>query len=551
MTQLAQDYARFCAVLTAGEKHFANSDYHAAAGLAHLAACYAFPANVGLFSSPRLEGLLLDLGKHVATDLSPGPADRGDKKRLVLHVLSYAKPIGGDSRFAWRWIQQDQSSRHAVVITTQADVAQTYEIPSELKDAVLASGGFVHILQAPRSMPMESARELRAMCQRADTVVLHSYPYDIVPVLALAAGCDSAKTLYVNHSDHTFWVGSSVAHSIAHLRTQSPQFLRRRRGLNVKLSSLLPIPLDRTLPSVSREEAKRALGYCSDDVVLLTIASPFKYSSPGQVEFLGLVTPVVAQSPQVKLIAVGPDRSGAWEAASVGTGGRIIPIGRRWGNELLYAAADVYLDSVPFSSITSLLEAGINGVPLLGFTSTNPELGLLGPGAPGLENAMLVASDPDAYRAQLLRLIGDEKLRHDIGERTRAQILSIHGEANWLKNLEEVYATLERTGNRGCLEERRDRFEPGALSLALVQLFEQVQGRLRVRQLIARHIGSLPYLSRLSITWRLRCSGLDLCYLNLLPPPIDSIARRIGRRAKAMFAAKPSSWAVATPPRES
>lgn len=535
MTRLSESFARFCGLLTLAEEYFVVGDSAAAAGLAQIAACYAFPANVGLFSSPRLERLLLELGKRIQTGGAPRARNRGQKLRHVLHVLSYAKPIGGDSRFAWRWIQKDSHSRHSVAITTQSEVAHLYDIPKVLKDAVIESGGFLQTLRAPTSMPMEKAKELRLLCQEADVVVLHLYPYDIIPVLALAAGCDSVKTLFVNHSDHTFWIGASVAHSIVHLRAQSAQFLINRRGLKPERSSMLPVPIDKSASTPNRTDAKRALGYDPDVLLLLTIASPFKYSSPGQVSFLELVAPVIAQCRQVVLVAVGPECEGAWRIASSETNGRIVALGRRWDNDVLYTAADIYADSVPFSSTTSLLEAGRHGVPLLGYSPLISDLQLLGPGAPGLDNSMELGRDTESYRALLTRLITDPEFRRQSGKRAQTQILSLHDGSEWLSALDRVYGSLE-SNDRGCLQADSDVFDESALNLALAKLFGQVQGRMRLRQLIGQHIGALRYASRFPITWRLRARGFDLCYLNLLPPPADAIARRAGRQAKRLLA---------------
>ena len=264
-----------------------------------------FPGN-GLFASPRLERLLLEIGKTIPTDPANETQRTCRNSRHVLHVLTYAKPIGGDSRYAWRWIQRDSNSRHSVAITAQAEVKHLYEIPGVLEDAVARSGGSVQLLSAPISEPLDQARELRRLCQNADIVVLHLYPYDIIPVLALAAGCDSAKTLFVNHSDHTFWIGASVAHSVVHLRTQSATFLETRRALNPDRSSILPIPLVNSPSAATKRDAKRALGYDPDRVMLLTIASRFKYSSPDQIGLLELVLPVLARFPRAILVAVGP-----------------------------------------------------------------------------------------------------------------------------------------------------------------------------------------------------------------------------------------------------
>ena len=133
-------------------------------------------------------------------------------------------------------------NRHSVVITAQADVNGIYELPEVLKESAEKSGGFLRTLIASTTNHLEQARELRMLCQEADIVVLHLFPYDIVPVLALAAGCDPVKTIFVNHADHAFWVGAGVSHVIAHLRKQPPQFSERRRGLNPERCSSFPFP---------------------------------------------------------------------------------------------------------------------------------------------------------------------------------------------------------------------------------------------------------------------------------------------------------------------
>lgn len=525
-------YDRFCGLLTLAEERAAAGDYPAAIGLAQVAARYTFPGNVGLFGSPRFERLLLELGKRIPSAPSRGAGRRDGSARNVLHVLSYGRPVGGDCRCAWRWMQEDQGNRHSVAITAQADFKGVYDVPEALKQSAEKSGGQLRILIAPTSKPLEQARELRTLCQQMDVVVLHLFPYDIIPVLALAADCDPVKTLFVNHADHAFWVGAGVSNLIVHLRKQPPHFSERRRGLNPDRSSLLPIPIFYSPPAVTREQAKRALGYGPETILLLTIASPFKYSSPGRVDFLDLVAPVVAKFPQAVLMAVGPEAKGAWQVAKLQTHGRIVPLGTRWDNDLLYAAADIYLDSVPFSSITSLLEAGSHGAPLLGCLLPEAEMALLGPGAPGLEDTMELADDAESYQALLTRLITDSEYRRQKGQRVQEQILSLHTGKNWVHAVHDLYAQVAQADGRGCLlGDSSDAFEASPLNVALVQLY----GPVHPRKMIGKYIGALPYRSRLPITWRLHRMGFDLCFLNLLPPPVDVIVRRAGRWARQVL----------------
>ena len=490
-----------------------------------------FPDTPEFWGPAVLERLLLKVGSQLPSKSGGVAGGRHSAARRVLHVLSYGRPVGGDTRFVWRWIQEDPDSQHSVAITSQADVEDLYEVPELLRTSAEATGGFLSILQASTSNPLEQARELRALCQQADLVVLHLFPYDLVPVLALASGCEGVKTLFINHSDHTFWIGASVAHSVVHLRRQSEEFLRERRYLKADDAPLLPIPLSHATPAITAVEARRQLGYGPDTVVLLTIASPFKYSSPGAIGFLDLVTPVIAELPQAALIAVGPEPNGSWRAAQAQAGGRIVPMGTRLSTEMLYAAADIYLDSVPFSSITSLVEAGSYGHPLLGYGTLSGELGLLGPGAPGIDDTMIVARNPAEYRVQLTRLISDVEYRRQCGQRVKDAVLSLHTGPNWGKQVRRLYAHADRSPYRNCLLEQSDGFRASPLPLALNRLYPQWS----VRSLVAKCIGRLPYRSRVSTTLRLYAFGLDLCYVNLLPPPADSIVRSGGRWARRVL----------------
>lgn len=528
-TQPNTTYGRFSKLLDLAESYAQAGDFRTGFGLAQVAARYAFPGTVGLFASPRLEKLLMFLGAQLPSRDVSSHSRNTDGPKDVLHILSYGRPVGGDSRFAWRWMQEDRSNRHFVVLTTQSEVRDLYDVPHILRQAAEDSGGWLKCLSAPASQPEERVLELRKLCQEMDIAILHLFPYDILPTVALSHGCDSTKTLFINHCDHTFWSGASIAHHIAHLRTQNTQFLTQRRKLRMNCSSLLPIPLNHVeTDGPSAEQAKRMLGYTPNTTVLVTIASPFKYES-GRVRFLDLVEPIVRRFSNTVLIAVGPRAEGTWKTASVETGGRIVPLGTQWDNELIYRAADIYLDSVPFSSITSLLEAGVRGIPLLGLKyPADDDLFLLGAGAPGLERAMLFANDPTEYQTLLTRLVEDAAYRRTQGHRVKEEILSTHTGAGWLEFRQTMYSALDDTNIRGCLSDDDEKAEHTELTHALQQLYP----KLNIRRLLANHLGHLPFATRVAITWRLYMIGFDLCVLNLLPSPISAKVRYLGSRAK-------------------
>jgi hypothetical protein len=237
---------------------------------------------------------------------------------------------------------------------------------------------------------------------------------------------------------------------------------------------------------------------------------------------------VIADAPNAVLIAVGPDAAGEWQTAERCTQGRIVAVGTRWDNHLLYAAADVYLDSIPFSSITSLLEAGSRGAALVGYRSADPELVLLGPGAPGLDEVMELAEDKQSYQALLARVIRDADYRARLGHAVREQIGKSHMGRNWTQLVQNLYEL--PVNERGCLAVTEDTFEKSELGSALFQLY----GEWKTRQMIRNLLSPLSYRSRFLASWRLYRAGFHLCIVSLLPPPIHGIVLALGRRLKAV-----------------
>ena len=223
-------------------------------------------------------------------------------------------------------------------------------------------------------------------------------------------------------------------------------------------------------PLIPWIEAKRTLGYGPDVLLLLTIATPFKYCAPGETVLLDLVRPVLNEFPNAVLMAIEAKSSGDLAAAHIATNEPIVACGKRWDTDIYYAAADVYLDSVPFSSITSLLEAGSRGVPLLGYQKGILELELLGPGAPGLETAMEVAHDLDSYRTLLRRFISDGEFRQQCGNRVNTNTILPHG-GKLDSAVRDVYEKGEQNHERGCLMTNKDIFDTTALNVALVRLY--------------------------------------------------------------------------------
>src|SRR5688500_17813333 len=113
MTNMNESNVRYCALLDIAEECFSKENVATAAPIAQIAAFSAFRGRE-LFSSPRLENLLIRIGKKIPSTSSSINSRQGKKRLKILHILTHARPVGGDSRFVWRWIQRDSANQHSV-----------------------------------------------------------------------------------------------------------------------------------------------------------------------------------------------------------------------------------------------------------------------------------------------------------------------------------------------------------------------------------------------------------------------------------------------------
>lgn len=322
----------------------------------------------------------------------------------------------------------DSASEHSVVLTEQGEHA----VPPSLLAPV---DGRVDRLTSPT--PLGRVGELGRLLPAHDVVVLHIHPYDVVAVAACADAERRPPTLFVDHGDHIFWIGVGAADVVVSARPSGAAFALARRGIRPDQSFTIPLPLDGAVVSRDTVTAKARLGLPTDARVMLTMASAHKYGQVGDHSFPLLVDQVLSAVPDAYLLAVGPSESeAAWAALIERFGARVRVMGPTAETGLLLDATDLYLDSFPFGSPTSLFEAALHEIAP--FSLREPGSGVL-----TVEDADVElpgATDAESWVKEVVELLRNDEGRVTAGRRLALEIAEAHGPARLAPLLQEAYA---------------------------------------------------------------------------------------------------------------
>lgn len=395
------------------------------------AARLASSFHTGRFADGRLEEVTRRIGEGLRS-LAPTQPPRlppiAAGRRRILHVATAVQEVGGLTRMLERWIAADVESVHLLALLHQGSAP----IPAWLRAGVESSGGT--LLLPATSSRVEKAAWLRALARKAaDLVVLHHHPWDVVPSIALATD-DLPPVAVLNHADHVFWLGSSIADTSIDLRSAANPFTIERRFISDPVT--LPIPLLPPRP-LDRRAARRELQIREDEVVLTSVARAEKFLPSGRFDFLSTTRRLLERNPRAHLYLIGASEEDLGPFLRAPLHERLHPVGEVPDPSIWHAAADLYLESFPFGSQTSLLEAALAGLPVV--AAWAPIFPLLVTNDDSLLGLVENAPDEAGYLARAQALIDDPVERRAFGARLRSRLIADHVGAGFVRHLQAVY----------------------------------------------------------------------------------------------------------------
>lgn len=428
---LDRNWHDFHRLLDRCESQLRRGRHEQAAAAALIAATFAWCNHTGSFASGRLADVLSSLAGTLPRIPEEPRVPAGGTVRL-LHVASQLYDTGGHTQMLANWLRLDGVRDHHVVVTSQ----DGRPIPDKII-AALPEPDALTQLDVPFRGLMERAEVLRGLAAGFDHVVLHVHPNEVVAPIALGRRAGGApEVLLVNHADHCFWEGGRAADRVVNLRHSGALLNRDRRGVPDGRNTLLVRPLHLQPRALPREQARAALGIDPGVMLVVSAADRYKYVAADGPALLDAVLPLLRSAADVRLHVAGPDVDGPWSVlAKEG-------LGRAWGVlpdvRPLLEAADVYLDSYPFSSLTSMLEAASLEVPVVTLQTGGADSAVLGADTPELDDQMVVANSEEELRSALSSLLVRPTERETLGRATAATVMRTHAGGAWVEQVDRV-----------------------------------------------------------------------------------------------------------------
>jgi hypothetical protein len=448
IARIKRNFAEFEHYIGRAQSYLDQGELAAAAAHCAIASHIATQNHCGVFWSPRAERILNEVGRRTERD-GPVRAPTTEFKR-VLQVVTQVSPVGGHTKMLCQWVKADAGRVHSLVLTQHRGPT-----PEFVHATFKASGGRVEQLNHRPGGQLDWARRLRRIARDFDLVILHTHCEDVVPLIAFADTEKHPPVLILNHADHLFWYGPSICHLSINLRDAAQELAIARRGVAPERNILMPTLSETVVRTRSREEAKRELGVDPDAILLVSAARRPKYRTMHGVTFADIHAPVLAKHQNAELVVVGAGSPEDWGPASESVGGRIRGVAETPNPKIYFEAADIYVDSYPFVSSTSMMEAAGYGLPLLTLFTAPHAARIFGINHVALVGTAMQATSFDQYREMLSDLIADPALRERAGASAQAAVVKEHNLPGWKRWLEAVYARaaeLPRLDNRAMLD---------------------------------------------------------------------------------------------------
>lgn len=313
-------------------------------------------ADVGVYDATVVELDLISRCKARNVWATAYP-DSGSDSR-ILHVITEPFLSGGHTRLMEKLARMSAGGAD-LLITRKASTAAAQRVSNYVDN----------IIHVKAIKPVERVYEIASVLAAYKKVVLHIHPDDICTVVACGVVVGEAvpEIYFVNHADHVFSFGSTVADYYFELSSYGKR-LDESKSIKGK-KSFLGIPIEIETSATQSGFAPSV----QDDLIFITAGSDIKFKPVKGLSPTDLLGKVLSTYPNSKVLVIGSDiRVGYWWwllKLKYRTRFSVIKSLPYLEYRELVKNADFYIDSYPIPGGTAFAEQYVAGQRCVGLVS--------------------------------------------------------------------------------------------------------------------------------------------------------------------------------------
>lgn len=196
---------------------------------------------------------------------------------------------------------------------------------------------------------------------------MHIHPEDFIPIIAFGMFDWSIPIFLYNHAEHRTWFCNSIVDVVMDLSPKASNNTKKLRMIDC--SEVLDIPLIKKNKDNNKNiEIRSSYNIPMDAVIFFSAGSEYKFTPNKNIDFKNVVSQILDNIDNSYFFIIGINPSiEEWNKLKNKYQHRLIIIKQLpyTKYEEYYNIVDIYIDSMPVSGFTVLLESALRGIPIV------------------------------------------------------------------------------------------------------------------------------------------------------------------------------------------
>lgn len=384
----------------------------------------------GYYKSKSLELLLTKIQQKILPIAYHQQKQK--KTNKILHICSEVYTSGGHSKLLYNWIKNDSSKKHTIL-----SIRLSLEEIKDISDFYLTDSISVGHISVKSPSKIESINLLNQQpLNDYDVIVLHIHPDETITSIVLSQKDITTPICFINHADHVFWLGTSIADLVLQIRESSISIDEERRDILKERQFFLPIPIE-TAQNTEDENSNSETNF----IKILSTGTAYKYNPNEHYNFLKEAYKIVEENSNIlfNIVGINADSDYAKEYQHE----RIFLHGIVSSQRLaeIEETTDIYIEGFPMPSFTALLQVALRKIPFALHYNPLPLFKLF---SDNNEYNIVYPKNLDEWHSNIRKLIRDSEYRTGTSQKQNKYILNNYSIEVWKSRVQELYQIIDK-----------------------------------------------------------------------------------------------------------